>query len=126
MLLRAFDGRLAGPDQPWVLKGVGYLNVWIDFAGIPGQIHWLSDRDRPVLLLAASLAESVPLVLGEVVAAPDRDNLELALAAIAHAGTNHISVGIWTKSASGGTGTLCRESLYPWPSAVADVEDHGS
>lgn len=54
LLLRVFAVRYSGPEQPWVLYGVGYLNVWIYFACIRDQIHRLYDRELPVLLLATS------------------------------------------------------------------------
>jgi hypothetical protein len=116
LLLRAFAGRYARPEQPWVNMGVGYMSLWIDFAGIPDQIPWLPDRERRVLLVAASLAENVPVVLGEVLVGLDKDNLALVLAAIAHAGTNRVPRGSWTRPAgSDGPGGICLESLYPWP-----------
>ena len=109
LLLRAFAGRYARPEQPWVNTGVGYMSVWIDFAGMPDQILWLPDRERHVLLVAASLAENVPVVLGEVLVGLDKDNLALVLAAIAHAGTTEYH-GVFGQDPPGAMGWVASAS----------------
>lgn len=116
LLLRGFGGRFARAGQPWVKKEEGSANVWIDFDSIPDLVEGLSGGERRFLLLAASLAESFPVVLGDVVPGLDRGNLALVLAAIAHAGGSHEHSDVRMNpdgSLSLGSGYL--ESLYPWP-----------
>ena len=78
----------------------------------------LSGGERRFLLLAASLVEDVPVVLGDVVPGLDRVNLDLVLAAVAHAGGSHQHSDIETKE--DGSMVLHRgylDALYPWPQA---------
>src|SRR5215207_2428442 len=94
LLLRGFGGRFAAPGNPWIHtsttpEGPQQVSSWIDFASIPEEAGALSGGERRFLMLAASLAENVPVVLGDVVSGLDRENLDLVLAAIAHAGGSH-------------------------------------
>lgn len=123
LLLRAFGGRFAAVGQPWVHtstepQGPSQVSAWIDFASIPEEVGVLSGGERRFLLLAASLAEDVPVVLGDVVPGLDRVNLDLVLAAVAHAGGSHQHSDIETKEDGSivlYSGYL--DALYPWPQA---------
>ncbi|WJH26858.1 hypothetical protein [Pseudarthrobacter defluvii] len=127
LLLKAFGGRFAAPGNPWVHTAStteeGYReHAWIDFASIPEEAGALSGGERRFLLLAASLAEEVPVVLGDVVPGLDRENLDLVLAAIAHAGGSHQHSDIRINedgSMTRGKGYL--DSLHPWPRTLRAV-----
>ena len=127
LLLRAFGGKFAGPGNPWIhtsteSEGSGQVRAWIDFAAIPDEVGPLSGGERRFLMLAASLAEDVPVVLGDVVPGLDRENLDLVLAAIAHAGGSHQHADIRFNedgTVSQGKGYL--DSLHPWPRALHSV-----
>lgn len=127
LLLRAFGGKFAAPGNPWVHtstgpEGPGQVKAWIDFEGIPAEAGPLSGGERRFLLLAASLAENVPVVLGDVVSGLDRENLDLVLAAIAHAGGSHEHSDIrFNDDGSMSLGKGYLESLHPWPRALRAV-----
>lgn len=77
LLLRAFGGKFAAPGNPWIhtsteAEGPGQVRAWIDFASIPDEVGPLSGGERRFLMLAASLAEDVPAVSGDVVPGLDR------------------------------------------------------
>jgi hypothetical protein len=115
LLLRAFGGRFAGAGRPWIRFDGDTGKPWIDFAVIPVFVEGISGGERGFLMLAASLAENVPVVLGDVVSGLDRGNLELVLAALAHAGGSHEH----SDFLAGGDGMMLLygklESLHPWP-----------
>jgi hypothetical protein len=127
LLLKAFGGKFAAPGNPWVHtstepEGPGQVRAWIDFAAIPEEVGPLSGGERRFLMLAASLAEDVPVVLGDLVSGLDRENLDLVLAAIAHAGGSHQHSDIRSNedgSMSLGKGYL--DSLHPWPRTLRAV-----
>lgn len=127
LLLRAFGGKFAEPGNPWIHtstepEGPNQVSAWIDFAAIPEEVGPLSGGERRFLMLAASLAEDVPVVLGDLVSGLDRENLDLVLAAIAHAGGSHQHSDIRVNedgSMSLRKGYL--DSLHPWPRALRAV-----
>ena len=127
LLLRAFGGKFAAPGNPWIHtstepEGPGQVRAWIDFAAIPDEVGPLSGGERRFLMLAASLAEDIPVVLGDVVPGLDRESLDLVLAAIAHAGGSHQHSDI--RMNDDGSMTLGRgylDSLHPWPRALRSV-----
>jgi hypothetical protein len=127
LLLRGFGGKFAAPGNPWVHTsaephGSGQVRAWIDFAAIPEEVGPLSGGERRFLMLAASLAEDVPVVLGDLVSGLDRENLDLVLAAIAHAGGSHQHSDIRIHddgSMTRGKGYL--DSLHPWPRTLHAV-----
>lgn len=127
LLLRAFGGKFAAPGNPWIHRstepeGPSQVSAWIDFAAIPDEVGPLSGGERRFLMLAASLAEDVPVVLGDLVSGLDRENLDLVLAAIAHAGGSHQHSDIRFNddgTVSRGKGYL--DSLHPWPRALHAV-----
>jgi len=118
LLLRAFGGRFARLGNPWVIKDAEYGNVWIDFERVPDHVDGLSGGERRLLMLAASLAGvGVTVDLGDILPGLDRKVLNLALAAVAHAGGSHEHADIVEHP--DGTVTLGSRgylpSLYPWP-----------
>jgi hypothetical protein len=124
LLLRGFGGKFAALGNPWVHastepEGPGQVSAWIDFAAITEESGVLSGGERRFLLLAASLAEDIPVALGDVASGLDRENLDLVLAAIAHAGGSHQHSDI--RFAEDGSMTLGRgylDSLHPWPASL--------
>lgn len=127
LLLRAFGGRFAAKGNPWIHTsetpaGPHQVQAWVDFASIPEEAGALSGGERRFLLLAASLAENVPVVLGDLVPGLDRENLDLVLAAIAHAGGSHQHSDI--RANADGSMTLGHgylDSLHAWPAALRAV-----
>ena len=123
MLLRSFGGRFAEPGNPWVHvsespEGSHQVRAWIDFAALPEETGPLSGGERRFLMVAASLAEDVPVVLGDVVPGLDRANLELLLAAIAHAGGSHQHSGMTFDENGTPRSFTHLTTLYPWPQAA--------
>lgn len=127
LLIRGFGGKFAAPGNPWVHtstepQGPGQVRAWIDFASIQEEAGVLSGGERRFLLLAASLAEDVPVVLGDVVPGLDRENLDLVLAAIAHAGGSHQHSDVnFNEDGSMSLGKGYLDSLHPWPRALRAV-----
>jgi hypothetical protein len=127
LLLKAFGGRFAEVGNPWVHAAgtteEGYReHAWIDFAAIPEEVGPLSGGERRFLLLAASLAEDVPVVLGDLVSVLDRENLDLVLAAVAHAGGSHQHSDIrFNEDGTMSRGKGYLDSLHPWPRALRSV-----
>ncbi|TLM83653.1 hypothetical protein FDW83_09345 [Pseudarthrobacter sp. NamE2] len=127
LLLRGFGGKFAAPGNPWVHtstepQGPGQVSAWIDFASIPEEAGALSGGERRFLMLAASLAEDVPAVLGDIVPGLDRENLDLVLAAIAHAGGSHQHSDIrFNEDGTMSLGKGYLDSLHPWPRTLRTV-----
>lgn len=127
LLLRGFDGKFAAPGNPWVHtsktpEGPQQVSAWIDFASIPEEAGPLSGGERRFLMLAASLAEDVPVGLGDLVSGLDRENLDLVLAAIAHAGGSHQHSDIrFNEDGTMSRGKGYLDSLHPWPRALRAV-----
>jgi hypothetical protein len=118
LLIRAFGGRFAAPGKPWVHTEDGH--PWVDFEAIPDHIGALSGGERRMLLLISSLGGGEPVDLNDVLPALDRGNLELVLAAVAHAAGSHEQSD--ARSHEDGTFTLTRlESLHPWPVPPANL-----
>ena len=128
LLLRAFGGRYAAEDMPWVYardtSAEGYSKgAWINFEAL-GEANYgpYSAGERRFLLLVASLAEDVPVVLSEIIPGLDRVNLDLVLAAIAHAGGCHQHSDARTNKEGNVTirpGYL--DSLHNWPRSLRTV-----
>jgi len=86
---RGFDGRFARTGYPWIHPGEDG-GFWIDLAAIPDNIGAYSGGERRFLLIAASIGCSeVQVNLSDAAAALDREQLDLVLAAIAHAAGSH-------------------------------------
>lgn len=115
LLIRACDGVFAKLGNPWIIKEPDYGNVWIDFAQIPENLGGLSGGERRVLMLAASLADvGYGVELGDVLPGLDRKNMDLVLAAVAHANGSHEHSGM-VENADGTASIKKLPSLYPWP-----------
>lgn len=95
------------------------MRAWIDFAAIQDGAGSLSGGERRFLMLAASLAEDVPDVLGDVIPGLDRANLELLLAAVAHAGGSHEHSGMTFDEHGNPKSFTHLTTLYPWPEVNA-------
>ncbi|MFF2347684.1 ABC transporter ATP-binding protein [Pseudarthrobacter sp. NPDC058119] len=127
LLLKAFGGKFAAPGNPWVHtstepEGPNQVRAWIDFAAVPEEVGPLSGGERRFLMLAASLAEDVPVVLGDLVSGLDRENLDLVLAAIAHAGGSHQHSDVrFNEDGSMSLGKGYLDSLHPWPRTLRSV-----
>lgn len=122
LLIRAFGGRYAAADRPWIRTDESDGAPWIDFEAIPEHIGGASGGERRFLLLVASIAGNEPVVLSDVVPGLDRNILELVLAAIAHAGGSHEHSDVKTDADGMITsfgGKL--PSLYPWPRNLHSV-----
>ena len=120
LLIRAFNGKFAAPGNPWIhtspdAVGPGQVSAWIDFESIPDQLGALSGGERRFLQLAASLAGEVHVVSGDVVSGLDRGNLELVLAAVAHAGGSHEHSGMTLHEDGTPKAFTHLTALYPWP-----------
>ncbi|WP_104062299.1 hypothetical protein [Arthrobacter sp. 4R501] len=128
LLIRGFGGKFAAPGNPWVHtsnepQGPGQVNAWIDFAALPEEVGVLSGGERRFLLLAASLAEDVPVVLRDVIPGLDRENLNLVLAAIAHAGGSHEHSDVrFNEDGSMALGKGYLDSLHRWPPVLRVVQ----
>lgn len=128
LLIRGFGGKFAAHGNPWVHtssepQGPGQVSAWIDFAAIPEEAGVLSGGERRFLILAASLAEDVPVVLGDVVPGLDRENLDLVLAAIAHAGGSHQHSDVrFNQDGAMSLGKGYLDSLHPWPPVLRAVK----
>lgn len=90
LLIRGLDGRLVSRDRPWVRSNPEARWYWLDPGAIASEAGGLSGGERRLLAVAGALLDGLPLPdLGATLAALDRDNLALVLAAMAHAGGSH-------------------------------------
>ena len=130
LLLQAFGGRYAAVGNPWIHASTptpeGYVQgAWIDFAALAEHADSgaFSGGERRFLLVAASLAENVPVVLRDVIPGLGRANLDLVLAAIAHAGGSHEHSDVrFNKDGSMSLGKGYLDSLHPWPPVLRVVQ----
>jgi hypothetical protein len=114
LLLRGFNGKYATPGNKWVLDPDD--RPWIDFEalGVEADNGPYSGGERRFLLLAASIAGDGPVVLGDVLPGLDRVNVDLVLAACAHAAGSHEHSDL--VMLPNGQGRFDRlPTLYPWP-----------
>lgn len=120
LLIRVFNGKFAAPGNPWIYTGgttpEGHAEMaYVDFESLPDQIGALSGGEQRLLQLAASLAGEVHVVLGDVLSGLDRQNLELVLAAIAHAGGSHEHSGMTLHEDGTPKAFTHLTTLFPWP-----------
>ena len=114
LLLRAFGGRFARADQPWIVTETGG-RVWLDGDGLSEHLPVLSGGERRVLGVVLALVDPTPDRLVDLAAGIDRDHLDFVLAAIAHAGGSH-EHALLVSDLENGTAHLERPgSLHPWP-----------
>lgn len=114
LLIRASGGRFARPDQPWIHSDEEQGISWIDFASIPFLVGGLSLEEQGLVIVAASIAGDVPVVLGVVLPGLDRKMLQLVLAALSHAAGGHEYSDL-VDNADGTLSFMPLPSLYPWP-----------
>ncbi|VXC44198.1 conserved hypothetical protein [Arthrobacter sp. 9V] len=121
LLLRAFNGRFAEPDRPWIharSTGKGTVDVaWIDFAKLAdhAQRGAFSGGEERFLLLAASIGGEVHINLAHVLAGMDRARTDLILAAVSHATGSHDHPGITVGADGTPSFSGLPTTLYPWP-----------
>lgn len=83
LIITGVNGRLL--DGPWI-RHDGY-HAWFDADIAAAECGSLSGGERRVLEIATSLVSSDhPVDLGDALTGLDRTNLDLVLAALAHAG----------------------------------------
>ncbi|MCC2592527.1 hypothetical protein LKO27_03715 [Tessaracoccus sp. OS52] len=89
LLGRAFGGRFAEPNNPWIRIGdAGHL--WLDAELIiDATINRYSGGEQRVLRIVASLAGALPVALNEVLSGNDSEVTNLVFAAMSHAGGGH-------------------------------------
>ena len=88
--------------------------AWVDWSKVPVACGALSGGELRLLALCSSLAGECKVELADVVAGLDRANLDLVLAAIAHAGGSHEHSDI-ARTPAGEVDLVRFESLHPWP-----------
>ncbi|MDI2037161.1 hypothetical protein [Paenarthrobacter nitroguajacolicus] len=120
LLLRAFNGRFAEPGNPWVRTPGATDNeaaVWIDFDVLAESAHngAYSGGEARFLLLTASLAGNVHVVLADVLIGLDRHVIDLILAAVSHSTGSHDHPGISLGEDGTPTFSGLPTTLYPWP-----------
>ena len=140
LLIRAFDGRFARTSQPWIrVEPNGATGLDDQF--LASGLGELSGGERRVLSIVVALADTTGarrVDLVDVVAGIDRDNLDLILAALAHAGGSHqhsrlvptagvegvrierlASLHAWRERPPETVGAVTTESRTPEPDASA-------
>ncbi|EYR62469.1 hypothetical protein N866_08290 [Actinotalea ferrariae CF5-4] len=88
LLLRAFEGRFAGPSCRWVTSEPDG-RTWVDVDALHAGAGVLSGGESRVLAMAAALIAETPVDVVDIVTGLDRPNLHLVLAALAHARGSH-------------------------------------
>lgn len=115
---------LAQPWQPWIKPTDRPDMYWVDVDQLhDDMIGPYSGGQIRLLHIAASLLDGAPVNLHRDIAGLDRGNLELVLAAIAHAGGSHEHSGDLGPDPNGRLvghdgvrmGFTKLGSLYPWP-----------
>jgi hypothetical protein len=115
LLIRGFGGRFVQTAYPWIhpSESGGY---WIELAAIPDNIGAYSSGERGFLLIAASIGSSeVQVNLSDAVASLGREQLDLVLAAIAHAAGSHQHSEILYDPDGRPASFGKLDTLYPWP-----------
>ena len=116
LLHRAFSGRFATADQPWIARHAeGWLYVNPEVIREHADVY--SGGERRVLSLVASLIDSQPLNIVDVVAGVDRDVLALVLAALSHAGAGTDGNLTVVQSESGRRRFVDVGPVVAWPDA---------
>jgi hypothetical protein len=89
--------------------------VAIDVGALLEGTGGYSGGERQLIRIAASLLGGPPVDLSEDVPGLDRANIELVLAAIAHANGSHEHCGIRPNTGGGAVSLIRLPSLHPWP-----------
>jgi hypothetical protein len=114
LLARSFSGRFARAGHPWIGTDAE-SRMWLDgdaLRAAPG----LSGGERRVLALVAALIDEQPVDIVDVVSGLDRHQLDLVLAALAHAGGSHEHMSV-VLDPDGAAHLSSPGSLHPWPTA---------
>ncbi len=122
LLIRAFDGRFARSNQPWIpVESNGA--TWLDDQFLASSLGGLSGGERLVLTVVAALADTTGarrIDLADVVAGIDRDHLDFVLAALAHAGGSHQHSRLVPTGNRTAHHLEELAMLHPWPSPLAN------
>ncbi len=90
LLIRAFAGRFASPRYPWVRACDRPGWFWLDGEPLIHDTDALSGGERRVLALVGALVSGIAVSdLAGILSGLDRANLQLVLAAFAHAAGSH-------------------------------------
>ncbi len=122
LLLRAFNGRFAEPECPWIHPPGLHARARPTSRGSI-SVRWLTTPNEALspggeerfLLLAASLGGEVHLNLAHVLAGMDRARTDLILAAVSHATGSHDHPGITVGADGTPSFSGLPTTLYPWP-----------
>ena len=118
LLVRAFGGRFASIRCRWVRECDRPGWFWLDGERLINDTGALSGGERRVLAVAGSLVSGASLSdLDSLLAGLDRPNLELVLAALAHAAGSHEQIDAHVEG-----DLLVYRRLGPvlaWPTPVA-------
>ncbi|QLQ15526.1 MAG: hypothetical protein HZY73_07340 [Micropruina sp.] len=124
LLIRTSNGRFAGAGQPWVRSGDDPGWWWIDVTEMnEANIGVLSCGEARMLRIAASLLGGAPVDLHTAIPGLDRDHVQFALAAVAHASGSHEHTGGLVPDPNGrrvGRDRIQMSferlgTLFPWP-----------
>ncbi|PPI05206.1 hypothetical protein C5C63_14660 [Rathayibacter sp. AY1B8] len=80
---------LTKPDDPWIRQDRQWGAYAVDYDAVPYGRDGLCESQRAVLLLAASLADDVPVDLRGISRDLDYDHALLAITALTHAAGYH-------------------------------------
>jgi hypothetical protein len=120
LLARAFGGRFASVGCRWVQACDRPGWFWLDGEALIDDTGSLSSGERRLLAVVGSLASGAPLAdLAGLLAGMDRPNLQLVLAALAHAGGSHEHTDFTVQ----GDRAVFRRlgPLVDWPAAPVEV-----
>jgi hypothetical protein len=122
LLARFHGGRLAQPGHPWIgIDESGWC--WLEPDHLTGPaMAGLSDGERRLLGIVASLAGAGPTDLSDILTGLDRDTISLVIAAVAHASGSHQHPDMVIDPDRGVAFSRGRlPSLYPWPKTTPGV-----
>ncbi len=109
--------------RAWDIHGFelyAHAGYWLDLEAIPATVGVLSSGERAYLLIAASIGldgsdgDSVTVNLSDALLSLGRQQLDLVLAAVAHASGSHLDNDVIVDENR--VASFVRlSSLYPWP-----------
>ena len=120
LLIRAFDGRFARHEQPWIrIEANGY--AWLDDHALAAGLGRLSGGERRVLSIVAALADTSGnrrIDLADAITEIDRTHLDLVLAALAHAAGSHLDSTLVLADNGDSVRLVHLSTLHPWPATA--------